>query len=542
MNKRLAVFKPGQRAIAMQTLLLAIRATSIGLAFIAVGQLIGTGLSKVVDGRWVVVGVIALAVAALCDVANGLSQATGASREEKRLRRALLAHAFSLGPARFTGHESGRLVSLMTDSVERVASYRQGYIGQLIGAILTPFITLVLIAVAIDWVSALVLLGCLPFVPLLIWFFQRRYRKDSAHSRRMRGRLASQFLEAIQNLPTLVGLRSADRVGERLAKTGEDNRQALMAVLARNQLLIFVTESVFALFLVSVGFASAWLRLRAGSINLGEALAAILLTTQLTTPITKVGGFFYIGMGGRAGQKAIAGFLSRKLPADCPQHTCEGDFAVSAKDLVFGYADSQPVLDSVNFDIASGQRTVFVGQSGSGKSTLLSILAGDLIPCGGTVCVGGIPLTHHTQEGVRATSACVNQNTWLFHGTLAENLRVGRSDATDAQMLHALEQVALGPWVASLPDGLDTPVGERGLAVSGGQAQRISLARAILSDREIVILDEPTSQVDLESERIIEGVIDDLTSRATVIVATHRSALAQGEIYRVSNQNLEKSC
>ncbi|WP_394263730.1 ABC transporter transmembrane domain-containing protein [Trueperella sp.] len=243
----------GDRAIAAQTVALGIRALSIGVAYIALGKVIGTGFDTSVDVRWVVVGVGALVVAALCDFANGLSQATSAGSEEKRMRRALLAHAFGLGPARFSGHESGRLVSLMTDSVERVANYRQGYVGQLVGAILTPFITLVLIAIMIDWLTALILLACLPFVPLLIGVFQRRFRKDSARSRQVRGKLASQFLESIQNLPTLVGLRAADRVGTTLAKTGEENRVALMKVLARNQLLLFVTEAVFALFLVRSG-------------------------------------------------------------------------------------------------------------------------------------------------------------------------------------------------------------------------------------------------------------------------------------------------
>lgn len=183
----------GDRAIAAQTVALGIRALSIGVAYIALGKVIGTGFDTSVDVRWVVVGVGALVVAALCDFANGLSQATSAGSEEKRMRRALLAHAFGLGPARFSGHESGRLVSLMTDSVERVANYRQGYVGQLVGAILTPFITLVLIAIMIDWLTALILLACLPFVPLLIGVFQRRFRKDSARSRQVRGKLASQF-------------------------------------------------------------------------------------------------------------------------------------------------------------------------------------------------------------------------------------------------------------------------------------------------------------------------------------------------------------
>lgn len=531
----------GDRAIAAQTVALGIRALSIGVAYIALGKVIGTGFDTSVDVRWVVVGVGALVVAALCDFANGLSQATSAGREEKRMRRALLAHAFGLGPARFSGHESGRLVSLMTDSVERVANYRQGYVGQLVGAILTPFITLVLIAIMIDWLTALILLACLPFVPLLIGVFQRRFRKDSARSRQVRGKLASQFLESIQNLPTLVGLRAADRVGTTLAKTGEENRVALMKVLARNQLLLFVTEAVFALFLVSVGFAAAWLRLRSGSIDLGEAVAAILLTTQLTTPITKVGGYFYIGMGGRAGQKAIAGFLKRRVPADSATPSCQGGSAVTMTDLEFGYNADTTVLESVDVEIAPGQRTVLVGPSGSGKSTLLSIMAGDLVPTGGSACVGGIALTSDHQDAIRRKSACVHQHTWLFHGTLAENLRVARPDATNDDMRRALERVDLGDWVASLPEGLDTHVGERGMSVSGGQAQRISLARAILADRELIILDEPTSQVDLESEQVIEKVIDELAEQATLIIATHRPALAKGQVYHVNNQNLEQT-
>lgn len=174
--------------------------------------------------------------------------------------RALLEHAFRLGPARIGAEETGRLISLLTDSVERVVEYRQAYIGELIGAVATPFLVLVVVGALIDPVAALVLVACIPFVPLSIALFQRFVRDDSSASREMRARLSAQFLEAIQGLSTLVGIGAADRVGERLARTGEDNRLAVMRVLARNQLILFVMEGVFSLFLVTAAIVVSWIR------------------------------------------------------------------------------------------------------------------------------------------------------------------------------------------------------------------------------------------------------------------------------------------
>ena len=181
-------------------------------------------------------------------------------RAARRIRRALLEHAFRLGPARIGAEETGRLISLLTDSVERVVEYRQAYIGELIGAVATPFLVLVVVGALIDPVAALVLVACIPFVPLSIALFQRFVRDDSSASREMRARLSAQFLEAIQGLSTLVGIGAADRVGERLARTGEDNRLAVMRVLARNQLILFVMEGVFSLFLVTAAIVVSWIR------------------------------------------------------------------------------------------------------------------------------------------------------------------------------------------------------------------------------------------------------------------------------------------
>ena len=160
-------------------------------------------------------------VVCLARLALGRETDASRSREARRIRRALLEHAFRLGPARIGAEETGRLISLLTDSVERVVEYRQAYIGELIGAVATPFLVLVVVGALIDPVAALVLVACIPYVPLSIALFQRFVRDDSSASREMRARLSAQFLEAIQGLSTLVGIGAADRVGERLARTGE---------------------------------------------------------------------------------------------------------------------------------------------------------------------------------------------------------------------------------------------------------------------------------------------------------------------------------
>lgn len=576
-NAKRDFFAPGNPAIRRQVLVNAVSALSAGLAIIAIGQLLGAALmgspltplgsSRAADASpsaampWVVVAIAGVGVSALCEFGSGLIQERAQQKEGRRIRGELLRHAFRLCPARFTGEESGRQVSMMTDSVERVTEYRQAYLGELFGAVLTPLLTLVLVALLIDPLSALVLFVCLPFVPLAIGLFQRFFRKEPAASREIRARLATKFLEAIQGLPTLVGIGAADRVAERLANLGEENRQALMRVLARNQLLLFVTEAVFSLFLVCVSVLMAWLRLEAGVITAGQAVALVLLAPQLTTPINQVGGFFYIGMGGRAGMRLMRDFLAREAngaaDGDAQARPRKANGAggqhdegaadghrpalplVDVSGAEFSYEDGKQVLTGVNLSVQEGDSVSLVGASGSGKSTLISLLSGDLLPSAGKVVVAGAQLTPATQDEVRAKSAVVRQHTWLFHGTLGENLRIAAPNASDQELWSALERVALLDWARALPEGLDTHLGERGAGVSGGQAQRISIARALLSGRELILMDEPTSQVDLESEAVIERTIDEIAGQTTVLLATHRPGLVRGTCYRMAEGRAE---
>lgn len=568
---RITLFKAGNRAILFQVFITALQAIATSLALFSISQILGMAFSANYSvssansvknfAISVFPSIVWIFIATLMLIFLGIAQQKSIQNESVRLRQELLMHAFRLGPARFTEKETGGIVSMMTDSIERVTEYRQKYLGQLFGAILTPLLTLGLIAIFIDWLSALVLLICIPFIPLTIGIFQKKFSKDSTASRNLRAKLASQFLEAIQGLPTLVGIGAAKRIGQRLANTGEANRAATMRLLARNQLLLFVMEACFSLFLVTVAITLSYIRLSTEIINIDGAIALVLLTTQLTTPINEIGGFFYIGLGGRAGMRAMKEFMQRETnspnsqnsptpqnsqnPQSYQQNSSpekpslatpvndydnlenleENGKAISARNISFSYDGKTPVLTEINFTLTPQNTAILSGSSGGGKSTFLAILSADLIPDDGEIKFFGTPLNESTQEIVREKSAVVHQHTWLFTGTLAENLRLANPQASDEELLNALDKVALGKWVKSLPAKLNTDLGERGAQVSGGQAQRISIARAILSNRELLIFDEPTSQVDLESETVIEQVIKELAATKTIVLVTHREIL-----------------
>ncbi|SPT53600.1 Probable ABC transporter ATP-binding protein HI_0664 [Actinomyces bovis] len=502
-------------------------------------------------------------LAAACQVAVELVSRSSAIREEGQLRRRALAHLLELGPARAAHLRTGSTTSLLTDGAERVSTYRQTFLAPAVASVLTPVLVLLLLAVTVDLLSALILFAGIVTVPAAIGFFLKHSRRSSAGSRRERMRLAGAYLDAIQGLTTLTLIRAAERAATDLRHAGEANRQAIMRMLAGNQRIIFLTDSLFSLFFIAATAVLALVRLSSGAIDLGGALALSLSSFVLLEPLDRLGAFFYVGMGGVANQRAICRILATRRPgAAAPVDDAVGNrenssSTANANEQVIDYsADSgaagvdestaprpaaapaapafsmsgvtaawepeRPVLTGVNLQVTQGERIALTGPSGAGKSTLLSLATGDLLPAAGTVQVGGVTLNAANQDAIRAASAVVSQSTWLFCGTIADNLRLADPQATTAQMWQALQEANLAQEVRQMPDGLDTLVGEQGLGLSGGQAQRVSLARAFLANRPLLLLDEPTSQVDLAGEALILQAIERLAVGRTVLTVSHR--------------------
>ena len=523
------------------------------------------GVADIADGRESFAGPLVCACAAgLAAFAEVLFGGHSARAEERRIRRNLLSRLFS---SRNQESSGAHAVQLLTDNVERATEYRQIYLGSTLAAFLIPFIALAYISVSFDPVLGLTIMALCPLIPVLLAVFMRFFRKTSAKSRKERAILAGKYLDAIRNLVTIRLLGAGPRIERQLKDQGERNRGAIMKLLAGNQLVIIVVDGLFSLILICATCTLAVVRFNAGAVTASQVLATVLLTALLIEPLVQVAGFFYIGMGGIASQRAIRAYIDNHADPSAEGAAAKGgaggdadaganvDAATQAdagasdvgaedgagegggpgaadrvgcpvvvRNVSFDYGRGE-VLHGVDLAVVSGSKIAVVGRSGGGKSTLMGLMGGALRPARGSVLIDGKNLAFASAEEAAALTARVAQTTWLFTGTIADNLRLAKEYATREEMWNALRGAQIADEIERMPKGLDTDVGEQGAFLSGGQAQRISIARALLSGRRILLLDEPTSQVDIESEARIVDALRSLGRDLTVVLVTHRSAL-----------------
>lgn len=529
--KKVVISPQGRRDITVVAGLRLASALFLGIALIALAHAIGEYLK---GEAWAGMVILAVWMAFLaCGFAFGEISYGGAAarREEHRIRHRILTriyHSGILPKNDVSDFNSGRLITLMTDNTERVTEYRQTYYGATMAALLIPFLTLGYVAIAIDAVVGLALMALCPLIPVIVMGFMRLFRKRSAKSRSERAKLSSEYLDAIRNLVTIRLLGAGSRVEERLTTQGEKNRWAIMKLLAGNQVVIIILDGLFSLLLICMACGLSLARYHAGAISVSQALTVVFLSVLLIEPLAQLAGFFYVGMGGMASERAIGKYLTTPLPAgaDCADVDTSGleNCALGARGIRFDYGRGE-VLHGVNLEVKPGEKVAIVGRSGAGKSTLLSLLRGSLPLQGGQMFIGGRNVRDMSTEELRSMTASVSQSTWLFTGTIADNLRIAKKDATEEEMWEALALAHVDQDIRQMPTGLNTDAGEQGALISGGQAQRISLARAFLSGRKILLLDEPTSQVDIDSEERIIEAISRIGRDYTVIMVTHRKSL-----------------
>jgi len=435
-----------------------------------------------------------------------------ATRVETDLRRRLVDSVLATGP----GRRTGILVGRATEGVQAVGGLAGTFLPQLIGGMSIPLL-LGLVIATVDPLTALVLVLVLPLIPALLRLLERRFASVSAQYRETADQLSARFLDGIQGLRTLKVLDQAGAYGDQIAEEAERLRVETMGLLRVNQLALLAVDTLFTLGTVVAAAGMAAWRLAAGAITVGEGVSVLLLGVLLIEPLSQIGRFFYVGAIGRAAAAQIREVFAAAPPA--PQVVAPagevGEGTVEFAQASYTYPEGAQAVDRMTFRIDRGEKVALVGRSGSGKSTIAQLILGLLQPDKGTVRVGGRPVL-------------ITQRPFLFHGTVAENLRLARPDATDEELWAALGAADLADLVTARAEGLDSQVGERGLELSGGEVQRLAIARALLVDVPIVVLDEPTSNVDLESEARIREALDRLTRGRTLIIIAHRRSTIAG--------------
>lgn len=540
MAKKLSLSRPAGTVAIIASVILTLISVALAAGFIV---LLGYALSQGFSGKslsGMLGGLIFVAVMlGGCEATRISIEQHSIYKEQQALQSRLLLDFFRQGSEVLASRSAGSLIDMMTSGTEKIQRYRQAFLGSMIGAMVSPLLVLSIMALFVDPWCALVLLGFVPLVPAIVFGFSKLTRKVSSSSRRRRNQLAASYLDALSGLETLTLLGAADSKGQQLAQIGEENRLSTMRLLAANQLILLVIDLGFNLLLLTTGFALTLWKVINGAWGsditvIAPVVSMVGLTLLLLEPMNKIGSFFYVGMAGMANQRLVRAFLTGKAPSQgqggdassdkTPVTPHQSDSFLSLQDLTFAYSEGDPVLQNLDLEIKPGEWVAICGPSGAGKSTLIEVLKGNLLPSQGTYYLQGRALDADSSAWFADQSALVQQHTWIFTGTIRSNLMMVAPRASEDRLWECLETVGLAAEVRAFAQGLDTPVGEDGYALSGGQAQRLSLARALLSHRELLLLDEPTSQIDLESEAAITQALAEVAKEKTIVLLTHRAS------------------
>lgn len=444
------------------------------------------------------------------------------AREVKRtLRAQLFSKLLRLGASYNQQVQTSEVVQLAVEGVDQLETYFGAYLPQLFYSMLAP-VTLFAVLAFVDLPSALVLLVCVPLIPVAIAAVQTWAKKLLGRYWGQYTALGDSFLENLQGLTTLKIYQSDGYRHQVMNEEAEKFRKVTMRVLTMQLNSISVMDLV-AYGGAALGMGLAVSRLGAGQVGLAGCLAIILLSADFFLPMRQLGSFFHIAMNGMAASDKLFRLLdlpeegrrgTQPVPDDCGM-VCTG--------LRFSYQPEREVLHGLDLTFPKGSFTALVGESGCGKSTLAAILAGRRKDYTGSVTVGGVELTDLDEDSLMANLTYVGHDSYLFKGTVGDNLRMAAPTAGDDALWAVLERAKLADFLRG-EQGLDTPLLERGSNLSGGQRQRLALARALLHDSPVYLFDEATSNIDVESENDIMEQIHDLARTKTVILISHRLA------------------
>ncbi|EPY00412.1 thiol reductant ABC exporter subunit CydD [Magnetospirillum fulvum] len=491
----------------------------------AIDRAISAGADLAALWPWLVwVPPIVLARAGLSWAAEAVALKAGAGVRQS-VRAELAEKLFALGPVRLGGEQAGALSALLVDGIEALEAYYTRFLPAMRNAVLIP-LALLAVVMPLDGVSGLILLLTAPLIPLFMALIGSGAERLNRRQWAKLARMGAHFLEMVQGLTILKLFNASKREAETVARIADEYRLATMAVLrvaflSALALEFFATLGI-ALVAVLIGF-----RLLAGEIGFERGLFILLLAPEFYGPLRTLGTQYHARMEALGTAGTLAELLARPLPPS--PVAASASAPTTAPEIVFravrhDYGGGRVGLDGAEFTLEAGRITALIGPSGAGKSTAVNLLLGFAAPTAGEILIDGTPLSGFDSQEWRRRIAWVPQRPHLFQGSIADNIRLGHPEADEAAVIAAAQAVGADRFIAALPEGYNTRLGEDGAGLSGGQARLVALARAALRDAPLLILDEPSASLDSQSEAALTQALPALARGRTVLVIAHRPA------------------
>ncbi|MGN0351925.1 MAG: ABC transporter ATP-binding protein/permease [Roseburia sp.] len=496
----------------------------VGIVFVFSKLLEEALLGTLTKHRLLVYGVVVLAAILLrflCDKQASYASYKASVDVKRILREKIYGKLLKLGTAYRESIATSEVVQMAAEGVEQLETYFGRYLSQLFYSLLAP-ITLFCILAFVNVKASVVLLICVPLIPISIVAVQKFAKKLLHKYWGSYTELGDSFLENLQGLTTLkIYQADADKAVE-MDKESQKFRQITMKVLTM-QLNSTSVMDIIAYGGAAVGMIVTVSEFLKGNVSFSGGLMIILLASEFFIPLRLLGSFFHIAMNGMAASDKIFALL------DLPEQEEKGvvledkEMSVSLEDVQFAYEENRDILKDVSMKFAAGSFVSLVGTSGCGKSTIAGILVGRNKGYKGRITIQGKELQDISEKSLMEHITLVSHNSYLFKGSIRDNLRMGKTEASEEEMREVLEKVNLWNFLQT-QQGLDTKIMEKGSNFSGGQCQRIALARALLHDTPMYIFDEATSNIDMESEELIMQVIRKLAETKTILLISHRLA------------------
>jgi thiol reductant ABC exporter CydD subunit len=447
---------------------------------------------------------------------------------KSELRKRLVRHISQLGPTFVKGERGGELLSTIIEGVEQLEIFVAKYLPQLALSMLLPFAVFILV-VRIDWVTAIVLAITFPLLILFMILIGVTTRQRTEKQFKTLGLLAGHFLDVLRGLTTLKLFNRSKAQLQIIADISERNRKATMSTLYLAFLSAFVME-LFSTISTAVIAVFLGLRLIAGQIPFEHAYLVLLLAPEFYLPVRALGTQFHAGANGTAAAKRIFAILDEQPSGYVTevggiQLASQGPYQIRFEQVTFTYPGADtPVLEQLSFTVEAGQHAALVGMTGAGKSTVLDLLQGFLKPTAGRILIDGVDLAQLDMVWWREQYGWVAQKPHLFQGSIADNIRLSKPNAGLVEVQLAARAAYADGFISELQAGYDTSI-EETAQLSGGQLSRIAIARAIFKQAPMLLMDEPTAQLDQESEQAIIHALAEYLKGKTALFVAHRMAM-----------------